>query len=542
MSKSRSKKLRRTFRTGKMATNLRLLPRLLSLIAALLTVAAIGVSAEARPLTTTGRMPVNEMPSWFPKVPCAEAWGGKDLARYDHKTDIEIKDGVGNVGYSKYQNRLKAKGIDRKSCYKDWAVLVFMSADNDLSPYAMWDLHEMEGPWLREAPMSGSTLRSDLLVQLDSEGATGIRRVHVFQRPGTNYRVPLSKDEFTSLSPAQGIKSPIVQYFDEPAGGQKEYKKRFREFLEWGVREYPARHYFVITWGHGKGWTTADERNLTTADLADVLDDTTKITLENTRPIDIVAADSCLMQTIEVANEVSSSARYVIGSAQVQTFLGLPYRQLMYQINSGYFLKAQGTVNSKDEPYLVARTIPTLVEKAVDPKRGAHRADPKAIETFTISSLSSAAVKQQLVPSLNRLGKALQDYSKDHFMNMADLTQIIDETQGFQGGAKEVGVFVGKLQVMLQRVINEKGQLTPAGEKLRKACDDVKSALSQASLSYALGTNYKTELLPILGFKSVGIWIPRSQDEFQFGIDSFGSSKLYKGSDWEKWVRALYEF
>ena len=81
-------------------------------------------------------------PSWFPQKSCREVWKNRDLAKYDAAKDAALtKDG--DLGYPAYQKRLKTSGIDRSSCYKDWTILVYMAADNDLHPYALWDLEEM---------------------------------------------------------------------------------------------------------------------------------------------------------------------------------------------------------------------------------------------------------------------------------------------------------------------------------------------------------------------------------------------------------------
>jgi hypothetical protein len=52
------------------------------------------------------------------------------------------------------------------------------------------------------------------------------------------------------------------------------------------------------------------------------------------RPIDILAADACLMQMLEVANELSDQAEYIVGSAHLQNPFGLPYRTLFHDLNT----------------------------------------------------------------------------------------------------------------------------------------------------------------------------------------------------------------
>ena len=48
---------------------------------------------------------------------------------------------------------------DRTACYKDWTVLIYMAADNDLFPYAQLNLYEMEAQESGGGGRSASTER-----------------------------------------------------------------------------------------------------------------------------------------------------------------------------------------------------------------------------------------------------------------------------------------------------------------------------------------------------------------------------------------------
>ena len=60
---------------------------------------------------------------------------------------------------------------------KDWTILVYMAADqDDLKPFAYMNLYEMETPVTPGEP--GAAAKSDVVVQLDTPGTTGLRRLH----------------------------------------------------------------------------------------------------------------------------------------------------------------------------------------------------------------------------------------------------------------------------------------------------------------------------------------------------------------------------
>ncbi len=125
----------------------------------------------------------------FPTVTCENAWLGTVPNDYlfDYSKDAKITP-RGNEGYSNYLERMSAEGlVNRKDCYKTWTVFIYMAATQDLLPYAYADLKEMEsGETYDGTPISstahrGSSLKSDVIVQLDSDTSREISRLHMFE-------------------------------------------------------------------------------------------------------------------------------------------------------------------------------------------------------------------------------------------------------------------------------------------------------------------------------------------------------------------------
>ena len=510
----------------------------------------------------------NQRPVWFPKVACRVQWGGKDLAAYDYSKDARPVAGQGNLGYANYQNRIKIEQrIDRKDCYKDWTVLVYMAADNDLSPYALWDLHEMEGPF-KSGKFAGSTLKSDLLVQADTKGLDGIRRLHIFQAPGENYTAPRGVDEFVNASPAE-IRSPIVELAAErSATTASEHKTKLRDFLNWGIRNYPAEHYFVIVWGHGQGWapdssqigganagifsarfggfpfSDAPGDYLSIPSLNAIYADIVKNTLGG-RPIDVYAADACLMQMTEVAYEVSHSARFIVGSAQVQTYLGLPYRQMMYELNTSRFAGAAAHVGRSDEAYVVAKMIPTIMERSLDPIHGQQgRADKEASRDFTMSAIDSSELISQLTPALSRMGNAISNYISEDPLRALDIQFTVKSAPSFMGGARELGSFTGLLELQVQNDITTKKITTPQAQALLHAVTQVREAIDRTVLNWTYGANYRTAnaALHLVGFRALGIWLPPTTQDYSARVQDFNKSAFYKDTQdsWSGWMSSVY--
>jgi hypothetical protein len=556
---------------------------LVALFATYLVAILIGGSILDSPALAAQSRP-NLQPTWFPKKSCRELWGNRDLAKYDHARDTKLT-AEGNRGYATYLNRIKKNGIDRRSCFKDWTVLVYMAGDNDLSPYAIWDLEEMEGRF-DSGRYAGSTLKSDLIVQADTAGATGIRRLHIFQRDDQPYVAAASINELKNRGP-ETVQSPIAELLAEA----RPSRQGLQDFLQWGVQEYPAQKYMVVVWGHGQGWlgaplelTPNDVANLKTAaptgqltialnqvallpqppttlaagsfggiaidpatgnglsvdDLNRALTATVNVTLEG-RPLDVYASDACLMQMAEVAREISDASRYIVGSAQVQSYLGLPYRRLMYELNTGRFLSGGALVGKTDEALLVAKMLPLLTEQSLDPIRGQQgRAEPKAVETFTMSAISTGALKQQLIPSLADFSAALNDYLNEDPVRGFSIGAVIKAAPSFMGGGKELGSFISLVEIARLEDEARRGNVSLGSKRLAKSVNELKHALDETVIERRLGTRYQTveKSFHLLGYRGLGVWIPNGDREFRKRSADFSQSTLHQETGWQKWLKS----
>lgn len=505
-----------------------------------------------------GSEALGSAPAWFPARSCRDAWQGLPAAalRYDFRG-----------GYAEYAARL-----DRQHCYKPWSVLIYMQADNDLAPYAYLDLYEMEAAYAGEAePAGASTPATDVLVQLDTPGPTGLRRLHVF--PGAvPYDPRLGRDDFSRRTEAD-IHSPVVDLL--PENGAPDQAADLQRFLAWGLVRYPAEHYLVVVWGHGAGWAPAhppaappgpvprlaDPRKdpfagrrftgglafdygrpsyLDVPALHRVLLDAQR---DLGRPIDVYAADACLMQSIEVATELSDAARFVVGSAQVQDFLGLPYHDLFAYMNAG----------PPPDPAQLARLLPEVYRASLDsggpgnPTR--TRLAGKVRETYTISSLSSAALGTELLPATSALARALSAYRDEDLLHRGNLAFVLQNAPSFLGNQQDLGVFLTGLEQMLKRQADPHRPPSPAARHLLDAIGAARPALERTVVSYAYGTDYQRGASGPAdpGFRAFSVWLPPSPGDYRSRIADFGPSLFYRygaeGSGtgpWPRWLAGVY--
>lgn len=216
---------------------------------------------------------------------------------------------------------------NKRSGY-DWTVMVYMAADNDLGidgalNYAERDLNEME--------TVGSTALVNILVQVD-----------LYADQAKRYRIIRDNDQAQVNSP------PLMQLGETNTGEQE----TLRDFLRWGVSNFPARHYLVVLWNHGSG--IADEQRSPVQTRAICYDQDggagaqdwltvkeVKAALVEAlvdRPVDLLITDACLMQMAEVAVEWQGVAAYLVGSEETTPVDGLPYDTILQRLvlNSDY--------------------------------------------------------------------------------------------------------------------------------------------------------------------------------------------------------------
>ena len=204
------------------------------------------------------------------------------------------------------------------STTKEWTILVFLNADNNLDSFSVQNMNQME--------KVGSSDKVNIVVQLDREGSTGTWRYYI------------QKDN----KPSQ-ITSPKIETLPEQDMGSPD---TLRAFLKWGMEKYPAKHYFVDFWNHGAGWEKKGTRygtkgisyddqsgnHLSVAQVGQVM---REMSQSLGRKVDVVGYDACLMQMAEVAAEVTDSCSYQVASEETIPGAGWPYDEWLAKVVAG---------------------------------------------------------------------------------------------------------------------------------------------------------------------------------------------------------------
>ena len=207
---------------------------------------------------------------------------------------------------------------------KKWTFLVYMNGANDLEPFGIENINQME--------KIGSTADVNIVVQYER-----IKGYDTTNGDWTNTRrFYVTRDSDTST-----INSLFLSQSTEDTGKVATLKS----FVDWGLTTFPAENYAMVVWDHGAGWraqklpTGSITRNITRGvsyndktdthiDTIELPDGLTNAKLNNGK-WDTVIIDCSLMQMAEVAYEIRNNTRYIVGSEESPPGDGYPYDKFL---------------------------------------------------------------------------------------------------------------------------------------------------------------------------------------------------------------------
>ncbi len=376
---------------------------------------------------------------------------------------------------------------------KKWTFLIFLNADNNLEMAGYEDIREME--------KFGSNENVNVVVQFD------------WLRPKGTQRLYVEKSEHDYGNDKRELHSKIVEEMEEQDMG---VTSTFVEFVTWGMENYPAEHYFVIMWNHGSGWSkefTDEEKGISyddtsgnhirTNQLAEAL---TEIVTATGRKIDILGFDACLMGMFEVADSLSETVDFMIGSEENIPWDGYPYDDLL----TGFF--------TQDD------LSPLKLSKEVVKIYGASYSTggSQGIRSVT----NTAFDLSQIDGVKEKLNTWIASIKGNTALTLTDLWNIARDTQSYSDSYRDLGdhvkLVMNKLNSLDSEDSADKESLILAGANLLK------------SIQSLVVENFNSERYK----KSTGvsIYLPHSYEGSSSWNSSYGSSRkeAYLQLEWAK--------
>ncbi len=210
---------------------------------------------------------------------------------------------------------------------KEWTIMVFMNAKNDLSDSQLLGL---VGKWaekdIKEMKEVGTSDKVNIVVEHGIKGK-GSKRMLITKKGGM-------------------FSSGEKVYGEYPNADMGDYK-RVVEFAKWAKTTFPAKKTMLVLWNHGLGWIDPKMDNAPagtgTANKGILFDDETKNYLRTAQMkemmkqigyTDIVMQNACLQQMAEVLYEMKDYAGLFVGSEETMLAQGFDYTGLLNFMNA----------------------------------------------------------------------------------------------------------------------------------------------------------------------------------------------------------------
>jgi len=282
---------------------------------------------------------------------------------------------------------------------KEWTILAYLDADNDMQGPIYYNFKEMEAV--------GSDDNINIIAQWDVRSGTGYvpwtgcRRYYV-------EKDPYGGSSLYSDPPLQDLGNVNMGISDT-----------LRDFLIWGVQNYPAKKYAIIFVDHGTGWRgagnsgtggrwvcidyTSGNYALHVYRLRQAFTEAKAVTGVN---FELIAMDACQMGNLEVAYDLRNFGNYYTGSeAEDPTRDGWNYTNVLQHLQDNYTWNGSSFATDivlchADTP-LIARTY-----AAIDMSK--LSALGTAIDNFAVRALAVMATEGA---HLKRDGENSQSYN-----------------------------------------------------------------------------------------------------------------------------------
>jgi hypothetical protein len=379
---------------------------------------------------------------------------------------------------------------------KEWTLLVFLNGNNNLDRFGKINMLQME--------KVGSTADINVVVQWASISRRGVQRYYVTKSTNPN-----------------DTTSPSIQDLGQVDMGDW---KNLVAFVEWGVKNFPAKHYFVDVWDHGSGWHAIQNRlkaldsrvnmnpgfspfdiswddhtghSISTQQLGEAMAQAKQIIGHK---VDLYGSDACLMAMAEVANEMSDSVSTFSGSQEVEPGAGWPYDTFL----------ARWAKKPKSSPNEVGKY---LTEEYTASYMGGVNGHGNV--TFSTYDLSKMEV---LNKAIAKLGHDLATLGSE---GTAKVMQILAGVQSFTfSDYGDLGDFVGGLETA-----------SIAGLE-RAPLAELKEAISHFVVANKVTPNFARAT-------GISIWLPSSKDVYDSYSSKYEALKFQQNTHWGDTLKAL---
>ena len=209
--------------------------------------------------------------------------------------------GVSNVTNPTYSLVIDAPPAP--STTRQWTVMVYVDADNDLEGDGIIDLNEMEA-----AVLPGNVT---VAVQMD--------RIGGYNTSNGNW-TDTRRGSITHDTNTATISSALTSVGELNMGAPD----TLRDFIIWASTTYPAENYALVMWDHGAGLNGVSVDDTSAGDSLSMVELNAAISGSNVH-FGMVGFDACLMDLFEQAYQLRSLSDVVVASEALIPYAGQNY-------------------------------------------------------------------------------------------------------------------------------------------------------------------------------------------------------------------------
>ncbi|MDI6860461.1 MAG: clostripain-related cysteine peptidase [Caldisericia bacterium] len=170
----------------------------------------------------------------------------------------------------------------------NWTLLFYMGGTNNLEDLMFYNINQLE--------KIGSNPKFNILVQFSKLSENG---------KATRYYITQDND-------MEKINSKPIEIGEVDSADYRVLK----DFIIWGIKNYPSNQYALIISSHGGGWTgiIEDEIHKSFMSAIDLQKALREARFETGRKFDVIHIYSCLMGMTEILYQLRDEANFIIAS------------------------------------------------------------------------------------------------------------------------------------------------------------------------------------------------------------------------------------
>jgi len=289
--------------------------------------------------------------------------------------------------------------------------------------------------------------------------------------------------------------------------------KTLEDFLVWGMKKYPAKHYIVLFSDHGAGFLGAEEDRGSLMSMPAIRETLEKVAEKTGKKPDIIAFDACLMAQAEVAYELKDSAKYLIASEETIGGDGYPYSEILPRIDAAL---AEG----KSDPKEISKIF---VEEAENVNESS---------TMTLSAIDLGAIGK-VVSAANDLAKHILEGKAD----LEDVRDALRYTQRYSVDSPAMAPY-GDFRDLWDAADRLQSNPNITNKEIKKDLAEIKKAIDAAVVSEEHMDDEDYE-----GSHGISIYAPRRDKSVDSSLmESYDELKMSKRTKWNELIKALTDF